>query len=103
MLLRTNKQESSPLQMGICTPYHSPMMRGVRTHMGAVCFDDHFATFGRMALFALLIVLPAIIQRNSGMIGVCDSEASKCLCYGLSVCVAFGKRDLFTCAVDGGI
>lgn len=28
-LFRINKQESPPLQMGICTPCHSTMMRGV--------------------------------------------------------------------------
>jgi len=71
--------------------------------MHVVCFDDRFATSGSSALFALLIVLPEIIQRNSGMMGVSDSEACRCLCYSLSMFEAFGKRDLFTYATRSGI
>jgi hypothetical protein len=70
---------------------------------GWSCFDDHSVTLGPTALFALLIVLPAIIQRKSGMRAVSDSEACKCLCYSLSVCAAFGKRDLFVYAIRGRI
>jgi hypothetical protein len=47
-------------------------------------------------LFALLIALPAIIQRRSGMR---STERVRLV----EACVAFGKRDLFTYAiVDGG-